>query len=328
MSMISIIVPAYNVEAYLASCIGSILGSTCRDIELILVDDGSTDGTGIICDEWAAKDERIIVIHQENIGISGARNTGMSRARGNFVAFVDSDDLVHPLMFETLLNAIQSGNYDFSMVLGKSVDESRIPTCGNASVDITPDDKTVHRIISQNEMMRGLYALGSYQYKVVWNKLYHKSLIEGMRFKAVASEDFEWNNRVFQKARKAVLVEKELYCYVQHPSSIMHQGLNNAVIDRLQTVMDCLNGIPKTERGYRANCLTYLYKSFSYVRYQCALREQSLTDGIKVFGKDMYAKTRKELLGSDVPLMTKMGLIVSYLFPSLYGYRMSRIERR
>ncbi|MBQ3730443.1 MAG: glycosyltransferase [Muribaculaceae bacterium] len=323
--MISIIVPAYNVEAYLASCIGSILGSTCRDIELILVDDGSTDGTGIICDEWAAKDERIIVIHQENIGISGARNTGMSRARGNFVAFVDSDDLVHPLMFETLLNAIQSGNYDFSMVLGMSVDEGMISSFSNDSVDIVPYGK-IFKCISQKKMMCELYAQDSYQYKVVWNKLYRKSLIEGMRFKDLASEDFEWNNRVFLKARRAILIEKELYCYVQHPESVMHQGLNHAVIDRLNTVMECLNGIPESERGYRANCLIYLYKSFSYVRYQCAACQQSLTDGIKVFGKDMYAKTRKELLGSDVPLMTKITMIVSYLCPSLYRSRMSIIE--
>ncbi len=328
MPMISIIVPAYNVEAYLPSFIDSVLSSTCRDFELILVDDGSTDRTGSICDEWAAKDDRIIVIHQENTGISGARNNGLNRASGDFIALVDADDLVHPLMFETLLNAIQREDYDFAMVLGKSVDEDKIPACNNDFVGIASGYITAFKSISQNEMMRGLYAQGSYQYKVVWNKLYRKSLIEDMRFKALASEDFEWSNRVFLKARKAVLVEKELYFYVQHPSSVMHQGLNQAVIDRLSTVMECLKSIPKTERGYRADCLTYLYKSFSYVRYQCASRQQSLTEGIKAFGKDMFAKTRKELLGSDVPLMTKMSLIMSYLCPSLYGYRMSRIERR
>lgn len=328
MPMISIIVPAYNVEAYLTSCIGSILGSTYQDFEVILVDDGSTDGTGCICDEWAAKDDRIIVIHQENTGISGARNNGLSQARGNFIAFVDSDDLVHPLMFETLLNAILREDYDFSMVLGKSVDEAMIPVCSNGSVGIATDDETAFKSILQNEMMRGLYAQGCYQYKVVWNKLYRKSLIEGMRFKALASEDFEWNNRVFLKARKAVLVEKELYYYVQHPSSVMHQGLSHAVIDRLHSVMECLNSIPESERDYRANCLTYLYKSFAYVRYQSASRQQPLTEGIKTFGEDMFAKTRKELLGSNVSWMTKMNLVVSYLCPSLYGYRMSRIEHR
>lgn len=328
MATVSIIIPAFNVEQYVDACVGSILRSTFQDFELILVDDGSTDGTGQVGDKWAAADERVVVIHQENMGISGARNTGLSHARGEYISFMDADDLVHPRMYEALLNAIQSGDHDFSMVLGKNVHEDEVQALTSDSVDQATAGETSHRSLTQDEMMRGLYALGSFQYKVVWNKLYRKSLIEDMRFKALASEDFEWNNRVFLKARSAAFIESEMYYYLQRSSSIMHQGLNQVVIDRLQTVMECLKNIPEQQRGYRSYCLTYLYKSYAYVRYQCGSRQQSLTERIRAFGKDMFASTRKELLGSGLPLMTKINMIVSYLCPSLYRMRLSSVERK
>jgi glycosyltransferase involved in cell wall biosynthesis len=105
MPIVSIIIPVYKVENYLHRCIGSILNQTYRDFELILIDDGSPDNCGLICDEYAAKDERIRVIHQENHGAAAARNKGLDHAKGNYIAFCDSDDLVAPQWLEHLLNA-------------------------------------------------------------------------------------------------------------------------------------------------------------------------------------------------------------------------------
>ena len=104
---LSIIVPIYNVAPYLISCIDSILCQTFKDYELILVDDGSTDGSEKICDLYSQKDNRIRVIHQRNKGLSGARNTGIEMAIGKYIAFVDSDDYIHPLMYQTLISAIE-----------------------------------------------------------------------------------------------------------------------------------------------------------------------------------------------------------------------------
>ncbi len=110
--MISVIVPVYNVEPYLAGCLDSILSQTYRDLEILLIDDGSTDRGGTICDEYAAKDPRIRVFHTENRGLSAARNRGLDEAKGEYVGFVDSDDRIDPDMFEYLLEAAERTGAD------------------------------------------------------------------------------------------------------------------------------------------------------------------------------------------------------------------------
>jgi glycosyltransferase involved in cell wall biosynthesis len=119
--LISVIVPIFNVEAYLRPCIESILASTYTTLQIILVNDGSTDHSGEICDEYTRKDTRIEVIHQKNAGLSPARNSGMKAAKGKYISFIDGDDYIHPQMYEVLLEALQEGNYSFSMILGKQV---------------------------------------------------------------------------------------------------------------------------------------------------------------------------------------------------------------
>ena len=108
---ISVIVPVYKVEKYLHECVDSILAQTFRDFELILVDDGSPDNCGAICDEYAAKDSRIRVIHQENQGLSGARNSGIDVARGEYITFVDADDSIEPCLYTTAVKACQEGSF-------------------------------------------------------------------------------------------------------------------------------------------------------------------------------------------------------------------------
>lgn len=115
--LISVIVPIFNVEAYLRPCIESILASTYTTLQIILVNDGSTDHSGEICDEYTRKDTRIEVIHQKNAGLSPARNSGMKAAKGKYISFIDGDDYIHPQMYEVLLEALQEGNYSFSMIL-------------------------------------------------------------------------------------------------------------------------------------------------------------------------------------------------------------------
>ena len=108
--LVSVIVPVYNVSPYLREAIDSVINQTYKELEIIIVDDGSTDGSGAICEEYASSDSRIKLIHQSNRGLSGARNTGLECATGDFVAFVDSDDSISPVFIETLVNALSSAS--------------------------------------------------------------------------------------------------------------------------------------------------------------------------------------------------------------------------
>ena len=124
--MISIIVPIYNVEKYLEPCIESILASTYRDFELILVDDGSTDGSSEISKRYAKQDSRVKFIHKDNGGVSSARNEGIKNSTGDYVMFIDGDDMIHPQMLEVLYEAILCGDYDLAMAKSVKVYESDI----------------------------------------------------------------------------------------------------------------------------------------------------------------------------------------------------------
>ena len=110
--MLSVIVPVYNVQKYLDQCVESVLKQTYTDFEVILVDDGSTDNSGKMCDDWAQKDDRIKVVHQKNQGLSGARNTGIDTSEGEYLVFVDSDDLIAENMFSTLMPMMTDENLD------------------------------------------------------------------------------------------------------------------------------------------------------------------------------------------------------------------------
>ena len=150
--MISIIVTIYKVERFLRVCVDSILNSTYRDIEVILVDDGSPDNSGAICDEFAARDSRVRVIHKANAGVSEARNSGIKAATGDYILFVDGDDVVHPRMVEVLYDGIVSGDYDFSMINVLPVEENGYQEM-MADMDI---DTSSRRVLEQPYCVRRL----------------------------------------------------------------------------------------------------------------------------------------------------------------------------
>ncbi len=171
---ISIIVPVYNVEAYLRKCVDSILCQTLGDIEILLIDDGSTDSCGGICDEYANQDDRIHVIHKANGGLSDARNAGIDVARGKFIGFVDGDDYVEPEMFESLYRAcIEDG--------------TRIAACDYLS-ELTGSGKAIshstgqHQIMTSEDFFKEVLQYGSAVGMGVWDKLFEKSLFEQTRF--------------------------------------------------------------------------------------------------------------------------------------------------
>ena len=319
--MISIIVTIYNTGKYLRQCVDSILKSTFQDYELILIDDGSSDGSGDICDEYASRDNRIVVFHKSNAGVSEARNTGLSMAKGDYILFVDGDDLIHPNMIQVLFDAIHEDDYDFSMVKGLMVKEGE---CDDYLNDKNLGLNTNHVALSQSDMIKGLYGPSGqdFQYIVVWNKLYKSHLVQDLRFIRTGSEDTEWTNRALMRIKKGVLVNEELYYWIQHPSSMTHLGINPTLVDRINSYALCLNAIPQDKPQYRAWCLEKLFKVILHTRYNA--EGSDLEDNAKLLASSVYKQTINDFLKSDLQWKSKWGLLCFYHFPSIYRRFMKR----
>lgn len=212
--LISVIVPVYKAEKYLDQCISSIVNQTYKNIELILVDDGSPDRCSYICDVWGKKDKRIKVIHQQNSGGGQARNNALAIARGEMIAFVDSDDYIAPIMFEFLHDQFHDG-----------VDIVECNFCevhdGNALFDSKNDPFEAQVFTAEEAMIENIEDHIFRQ--LIWNKMYRKSVIKNVRFPIGKKIDDEfWTYQVLGNARKLIHTNKTLYAYRQQDNSVMH----------------------------------------------------------------------------------------------------------
>lgn len=216
--LITVIVPIYNVESLLPRCIDSILAQTYKNLEIILVDDGSPDGCGRICDEYAASDPRIRVIHQENGGLAAARNAGLEIARGEFLGFVDSDDHIAPEMYETLLDGIEKGNGDIA-ICGRFMEMESgelIPMFDFPEQQVFDSREAIRRFL----LSEGLDA-------AAWDKLYRRSLWGEARYPLhYVSEDVPVTSRLLAKAERIVHCGKPMYYYFQRSGSLSHGTFN------------------------------------------------------------------------------------------------------
>lgn len=229
--LISVIVPIYHVEQYLRRCIDSIIGQTYKNLEIILVDDGSDDGCPAICDEYARKDNRIVVIHKDNGGLSDARNVGIDIAKGEYLAFVDSDDYIHRDMYRILMKELIKSDSDVSMSTYKYVYDGKLD-----EQDITyEEDYSI-------ETMSGIQAQYSYysddkklELTVAWNKLYKKELFSDLRYpKGKIFEDEFTTYKALYRSKNICLVNLPLYYYLQRNDSIigvMNGKRNAKVVD-------------------------------------------------------------------------------------------------
>jgi len=316
-TMISVIVPIYKVENYLAACVDSILNSTYKDLEVILVDDGSPDGCPAICDSYAAKDSRVQVIHQPNQGVSAARNAGLKVAKGEYIAFADGDDVIHPRMLEVLLKAINRGDYDFSMVYGVMVQDKGVGY--NYVDDAAPVSLSSFTIITRDEYIQRLadMTLDAYQFHVIWNKLYKRDFVVGQQFKKVPFEDVEWLNRVNLKLTKGVLVEAEMYYYIQRGESTMHAtNILTMKMNRIKTYYICLKETTAEETDCRPTMFKALYSAiFEARRYA---RGTALAQQVESQVSQIYQETKHELMHCGLRSARKLILLSFYHIPILY----------
>lgn len=212
--LISVIIPVYKVEEYIDRCLDSVVSQTYHNLEIILIDDGSPDRCPEICDNWAKKDSRFKVIHQKNMGVAEARNTGLDSFTGKYLAFVDSDDCIEPDMIETLYRKLK-------------VTEADIVICGIDKKNIDGTDwieqyPICNEVLTSEGVFRRSIENGGWQYTVLWNKLYTREVIGDVRFiSKKIHEDEMFCSILFTRCKKVVCMEKKLYHYLQRPNSIM-----------------------------------------------------------------------------------------------------------
>ena len=204
MPELSIIVPVYKVEKYLPRCIDSILAQTFGDFELILIDDGSPDGCGRICDEYAKKDKRIVVIHQKNMGVSAARNAGLDIAHGRYIGFVDSDDWIEPQMYEVMMDAIRENGADMAVCGVRYADEDG---------KFTRADRLSEGVYTRAGLLEDVFAMPNKLGGGCCNKVFDASKIASVRFKVgmTIAEDALYLFDCFMRIDGAVKIGDALY---------------------------------------------------------------------------------------------------------------------
>ena len=222
---ISIIVSIYNIEKYVEKSIQSICNQTYKNLEIVLVDDGSTDNSGQVCDQWARKDERIRVIHKKNGGLSSARNAGTQSATGEYIAFVDGDDWIDSEMYEEMLLTILNCDADIAICNYKEVSKQGVTDTSTEDITILEGKETLEVFIKEDE---------TYQIQnAAWNKLYKRSLMGDLRFpEGKLFEDIVYTTKLLAKSQRAVYVNKAYYNYLfDRSDSIM----NSKKVERLLT---------------------------------------------------------------------------------------------
>ena len=218
--LISVIIPVYKVEEYLDECVSSVVNQTYKNIEIILVDDGSPDNCPAMCDDWAKKDGRIRVIHKTNGGLSDARNAGLEIVSGDYIAFVDSDDYIKPDMIEKLHTAIRREDAD-------------IAACGILSCESEKETAWgCHSVVGSSEQILAmLYDDAAYPVSA-WNKLYRRSCWKALRFPVGKTcEDAFTTYQLVHNADRIVMIPEALYCYRIRPGSIMTSAFSLKKMD-------------------------------------------------------------------------------------------------
>ena len=279
MAKVTIIVPVYKVEPYLCRCIDSIIGQTFHDFDLVLIDDGSPDRCGAICDSYSAKDRRIHVIHQNNKGLSDARNAGIEWALKNsdsdWISFVDSDDWIHPLYLEFLLSA--SEMYRTSVVIG-----GFIRTNGEPLPALAKDTECIH--LSKTE---DYYIGNNVNATISWGKLYKKSCYSSIRFPSGKCHEDEFiTYRILFQYEYVTVVEQPLYAYFQNENGIMKSKWAPRRLDAIEAIEQQVGYF--SSNGY----IEIAQKRFSFLinKINESKKQIKLIDGITERARKKYLR--------------------------------------
>lgn len=282
---VSVVVPVYNVEDYLKRCIDSILHQTYKNIEIILVDDGATDKSGQICDEYARKDSRIRVVHQKNRGLSGARNTGIDIAAGEYITFIDSDDYVADNYIEELISILEEKGADISICLGLKFD--------GKFASIIDNEKKILEFTSEEAIEDMLYRkiVNSY----AWGKLFKTSFWADIRFpEGALFEDVKTIYKLYDLADKIVMTNQYLYYYYQRTGSIVNSGFDKRKLDVVKAGIEIKKFVDKKYPKISDAAISKIFISsldqYRKIPYGRRYQEE------KKYLKSIIQKSRKKVL--------------------------------
>lgn len=313
---ISVIVPVYKTEGLLDRCVESIVGQTYKNLEIILVDDGSPDNCPAMCDEWAEKDSRIRVIHKENGGVSSARNAALDIATGDYIGFVDSDDWIEPEMYSSLIQKISES--------GKN-----IALCSYYAVEISGEryecrcvvDKEV---LDKDDYFRFIVLGGDGGY--IWNRLYDADILKEVRFDEDIwySEDLLFNFKTAQKSNGAAILDKSEYNYVQKRIKEQAWVMNDHSFDSMTAfeIMLSYKDIPEDVydcclRGYAAAAFTLLSGVLTNEKY--FYKYDDIRSAILNFKKRILTQKK-------YPLKYKVKTLALWLCPGFYNFMIRGIR--
>ena len=304
--LISVVIPVYNVAEYLPQCLETVCGQTYKELEILLVDDGSTDRSGEICDEWALKDDRIKVIHKKNGGVSSARNEGLEAASGPLIGFVDSNDWLEPVMYEKLAAAL------------RETPGADIAVCGFVDypygIDVpVPKGLKPHPPCGIVDTVIALFERGGY-FTSLWNKLFRRSAVfpEGRRipFEADLSfgEDEVWLARVLGGCRRTVFVPEALYHWRPRAGSVTrYTGITEKQLSILKAKKRALKLLPRRKDVLElAEGRIFNDCYFLVLEAYCA-KERDVFRRVK---KNLRPMKRAWLKSGDVPKLRKAKVIL------------------
>ena len=315
-NLISVIIPIYNTEQYLSECIESILCQTYKNLEIILINDGSTDSSGKIADVYACKDSRIKVIHKKNEGVSEARNCGINCSSGEWIAFVDSDDTVPEYYFEYLLTKAIKNNADIAMGISNSMDEYGNIACSKpveCSVEVFDRNDAIYHLIKAD-----LFGCGI-------NKLYRKHVFDGVRFNEQyrINEDYLVNYSCFSIAERILYSNRRMYNYRERKGSASRMQFDEKMLDGVAINQIVLNDAKR----YGKEIYRLALSRYAGVLLSCY--KGSVKHLPKPIHKELYKKMGKLLFPAIMckylSLREKLQLLAAVLVPSLFKVIILRI---
>ena len=313
MDLISVIVPMYNVEKYLKQCLDSILQQTYSNLEIILIDDGSTDGCYKIAEEYAKKDKRIKVLHQKNQGISIARNNGIEIASGKYIAFVDSDDYLEKDMYETLYNICKKYNADMAVVgINKVHDkEGRIEKLESDNYEKIMSKQDAYKIMINDDL----------GFRVeTWNKLYKKELFNDIRYpQNKLYEDVGTTYLLVDKAKKIVYNSSAKYNYrIREKSITKNKSFTLKEMDRVEFAKKMTDFVKEKYPNVKNEMEIYMLINYIATLNKMILDKKNEKDFIdevvKTFRKDIFI-----IIKSKLKIKKKIQFIALAVSPRVYG---------
>lgn len=321
MVRLSVIVPVYNVEQYLPRCIDSILQQTFKDLELILVDDGSSDGSGRICDAYAQQDSRVRTIHQKNQGQSVARNTALDIAQGEYIGFVDSDDAISPDMYQRLLDLADSCQADIAVCGYSEVDME-----GNVTAQY-PKARKVPTIYTSQNAIENFFPVICWDIGAsLWDKVFKQSLFKGLRFPAGRIyEDTAIQLPLYDRCKKIIVAPTYDYqYYCARTDSTMNAAYSVKRFDLIELAVSQYEFFTyktlKTQQGYALEQYT---RNYMINFFAVHISHKDLKENFLRYEKQFRGYLKKILAEPRICNMRKFTVLMMYINEKL-AYRLCR----